>query len=53
MGGASVTHGERRGACRVLMGKARDHVENLGLYGSIFLLLFRVSDTSALTLNNT
>ena len=31
--------GERIGAYRVLMGKARDHVENLGLYGSIILKL--------------
>ena len=31
--------GERRGAYRVLMGKARDHLENLVLYGSRILKL--------------
>jgi hypothetical protein len=32
--------GEMRGAYGVLMCKARDHVENIGLYGSIILKLF-------------
>ena len=32
-------YGERRGAYRVVMGKTRDHLKNLGLYGSIILKL--------------